>query len=158
MWIQTGVTARKRLSLGFDLCDLELLPVTLTFCMDITVVNGNKIHDDTMRGTLWKRCHSRMDRQTAKSVLRAAWSQLNKIENALLCTENFTYVTPYALSMNSHCNECQGTLDNIGWDLAWWQLLPSTLIPSWISNHMFSKVWDEITYPFLNFSGTTVEV
>ena len=28
----------------------------------------------------------------------------------------------------------------------------------WISNHMPSKVWDEITYPFLNFNGCTVEV
>ena len=33
-----------------------------------------------------------------------------------------------------------------------------TLIPAWISNHMPSKVWDEITYPFLNFNGATVEV
>ena len=33
-----------------------------------------------------------------------------------------------------------------------------TLIPAWISNHMPSKMWDEITYPFLNFNGCTVEV
>ena len=33
-----------------------------------------------------------------------------------------------------------------------------TLIPAWISNHMPGKVWDEITYPFLNFNGWTVEV
>ena len=33
-----------------------------------------------------------------------------------------------------------------------------TLIPSWISNHTPSKLWDEITYPFLNFNGCTVEV
>ena len=26
-----------------------------------------------------------------------------------------------------------------------------TLIPAWISNHMPCKVWDEITYPILNF-------
>ena len=25
------------------------------------------------------------------------------------------------------------------------------LIPAWISNHMLSKVWHRITYPFLNF-------
>ena len=37
--------------------------------------------------------------------------------------------------------------------LAW---LPS--IPAWISNHMPSKLWDEITYPFPNFNGSTVEV
>ena len=32
------------------------------------------------------------------------------------------------------------------------------LIPAWISNHMISKVWDEIAYPFPNFNGCTVEV
>ena len=38
----------------------------------------------------------------------------------------------------------------------YWQGL--TLIPAWISNYMPSNVWDEITYPFLNFNGATVEV
>ena len=33
-----------------------------------------------------------------------------------------------------------------------------TLIPAWITNHLPGKVWDEITYPFLNFNGATVEV
>ena len=33
-----------------------------------------------------------------------------------------------------------------------------TLIPTCPSNHMPSNVWDEITYPFLNFNGATVEV
>ena len=28
----------------------------------------------------------------------------------------------------------------------------------WISNHMPSKMWDEITYPFPNFDGATIEV
>ena len=32
------------------------------------------------------------------------------------------------------------------------------LIPAWISYHMASKVWAEITYPFLNFNGANVEV
>ena len=53
MWIQTEVTVRKRLSwvvtsvtFTFDL--------TLTFCMDVTLVLGEKswkFHDDTMMGT-----------------------------------------------------------------------------------------------------------
>ena len=29
--------------------------------------------------------------------------------------------------------------------------------PTWISNHMHSKVWGEITYPSPNFNGCTVE-
>ena len=33
-----------------------------------------------------------------------------------------------------------------------------TLIREWISNHMPSTVWYEITYPFPNFNGSTVEV
>ena len=30
--------------------------------------------------------------------------------------------------------------------------------PAWISNHILSKVWDEITYHFPNFNSATVEV
>ena len=33
-----------------------------------------------------------------------------------------------------------------------------TLIPIWISNYMPSKVWDEITHSFPNFTGATVEL
>ena len=33
-----------------------------------------------------------------------------------------------------------------------------TLIPAWISNYTHYNVWEEITYPFLNFNGATVEV
>ena len=33
-----------------------------------------------------------------------------------------------------------------------------TLIHTWISNHTHDKVWVEITYPFPNFNGVTVEV
>ena len=33
-----------------------------------------------------------------------------------------------------------------------------TLIPAWISNCIHYKLWDEITYPFQNFNGCTVEV
>ena len=37
-----------------------------------------------------------------------------------------------------------------------WHGLILTL--SWISNHMPGEVWGEITYPFPNFNGATVEV
>ena len=33
-----------------------------------------------------------------------------------------------------------------------------TLIPACISKQMPSKMWYEITYPFLNFNGAPVEV
>ena len=44
----------ETVKLGFDLCELDLWPLTLTFCMDLTFVIGNnsrKYHDDTMMGT-----------------------------------------------------------------------------------------------------------
>ena len=31
----------ETVKLGLDLCDLDIWPLTLTFCMDITSVNGN---------------------------------------------------------------------------------------------------------------------
>ena len=33
-----------------------------------------------------------------------------------------------------------------------------TFILAWITNYIHYKVLDEITYPFLNFNGCTVEV
>ena len=44
----------ETVKLGCDLCDLDHWPLTLTFCMDLTLVIGNnswKFHDDTMMGT-----------------------------------------------------------------------------------------------------------
>ena len=61
----------ETVKLGVDLCDLDLWPLTLTFCMDVTFVIGNnswKFHDDTMMGTWWKRCHGRTDRQTDRQT------------------------------------------------------------------------------------------
>ena len=45
-------------------------------------------------------------------------------------------------------------------DFQWPLLLTGIqlLISAWISNHMSSKVWDEITYPFPNFNGCAIEV
>ena len=42
------------------------------------------------------------------------------------------------------------------WGPFYWHGL--TLIPAWISNYIHYKVWDEITYPFPNANGGTVEV
>ena len=44
----------------------------------------------------------------------------------------------------------------VTWGHFYWHGL--TLISAWISNHLSGKVWDDITYPFLNFNGCTVEV
>ena len=81
----------ETVKLGRDLCDLDLWPLTLTFCMDITFDHGNnswKFHDDTMMGTWWKRCDRqtdgqtdrRTDRRTENTICRAAWSQLKRCD------------------------------------------------------------------------------
>ena len=49
------------------LCDLDLYPLTFTFCMNITVVisdNSWKFHDDMMTGTLSKRSGRQTDGRT----------------------------------------------------------------------------------------------
>ena len=56
VWIQTGVTVRKRPNwdkICLDLYDLCLWTLTLTICMDTTLVDGNNSWKflDTMRGT-----------------------------------------------------------------------------------------------------------
>ena len=59
---------------GHDLCDLDLWPLALTFCMDVISVNGNKswkFQDDTMTGTLSKRCDGR------KAVQHQIWIKYN---------------------------------------------------------------------------------
>ena len=40
----------------------------------------------------------------------------------------------------------------------YWPGLCLTLISAWISNYVHYKMWDEMTYPFPNFNGCTVEV
>ena len=32
------------------------------------------------------------------------------------------------------------------------------VVEAWLSNHMPSKDWDQITYPISNFNGRTIEV
>ena len=82
---------------GHDLCDLDLWSLTLTFCTDIMSVDGNnswKFQDDTMTGTLSKRCDRRTDGQADRrmeiSVFRAAWSQL-KIVWTKIVTNKHTH-------------------------------------------------------------------
>ena len=67
--------------LGFDLCGLELLPLTLTFCMGNTSINGDnswKFDDDMMKGTQWK---SVTDGRTDRTDRRT--DRLNHSQNCL---------------------------------------------------------------------------
>ena len=57
MWISNWSYSPETAKWGQDLCDLDLWPLTLAFCMDITSVNGDyswKFQDDTMTGTFQK--------------------------------------------------------------------------------------------------------
>ena len=67
-WSYGPETAKR----GHDLCDLDLWPLTFTFCMDVVSVNGNnsrKFQDDTMRtGTLSKSCERRTDGQADRQT------------------------------------------------------------------------------------------
>ena len=49
-WSYSPETAK----LGYDLCDLDLWPMTLTFCMDITSVIGNNSDRQTYRLSIQK--------------------------------------------------------------------------------------------------------
>ena len=71
----------ETVKLGCDLCDLDLWPPTLTFCMDGTSVTGHNFikiswwyDDGNIVKKLW-----RTDGRTDWTIHRAAWSQLTRI-------------------------------------------------------------------------------
>ena len=97
MWIQIGVTVRKRLSwvLTSVILTFDLWPWTCawTSLWSLVITQSWKFHDDTMMGTLSKRCHRqadrRTDRQTNLVILKAAWSQLKIYFPEIIHTARF---------------------------------------------------------------------
>ena len=100
----------ETVKMGFDLCDLDLWP--LTFCMDVTFVNGNKswkFHDDAMTVTLWEgvtngRTDRQTDRRTDRGVLRTGvqffvqlWYIRYRIPFRLWSL--YMYISPWLLSI-----------------------------------------------------------
>ena len=88
MWIQTGVTVRKRLSwvltsvtLTFDLWPWPFA-WTLRWSLVITPENFKMIRwwEHSQKGVTDRRTDGQMDRQTENTICRAAWSQLKKHE------------------------------------------------------------------------------
>ena len=116
-WVRTRVTVRKRPNQGkncFDLRDVELWPLTMNFCMDITFVNGNNSWNFMMirwqehceKGVTDGRTDRRTDRQMERSVLRAAWSQLKMIikrMHYILDTHLQNMWTPIIYELLSFC-------------------------------------------------------
>ena len=95
MWIQTGVTVRKRLSwvvtsvtLTFDLWPWPLA-WTLRCSLVITPENFLMIRwwEQSQKGVTDRRT----DRQTENTICRAAWSQLKTIGHLFYATASFVY-------------------------------------------------------------------
>ena len=87
MWIQTGVTVRKRLSwvvtsvtLTFDLWPWPFA-WTLRWSLVITPENFmmNRWWEHSQKGVTDRRTDRRTDGQTENTICRAAWSQLKKL-------------------------------------------------------------------------------
>ena len=79
--------------LSFDLCDLDLWPLTLTFCMDIISVNGNiswKFYDDTMTGTLWQGSHKNL----RKNSMIFPWLLQAKIQISRQKKSQYLFLRP----------------------------------------------------------------
>ena len=72
------------------------------------------------------------------------------------------YVSGQAILLESKYQRTIWTLLHIGWHrvLSFWEGRPinNEEANGWISNHMPSKVWDKIMYPFRNFNRGAVKV
>ena len=88
----------------FDLCDPDLWPLTLTFGMDITFVNGYyfwNFHDDTMRSTFEKGDRQTDGQTDEKTIHEATWSQLkNNIKRIKLGKYNYWLTINIAVQSN----------------------------------------------------------
>ena len=103
MWIQTGVTVRKRLSwvvtsvtLTFDLWPWPFA-WTLRWSLVITPENFMMIRwwEHSQKGVTDRRTDGqtdrRTDRQTENTICRAAWSQLKTIGHLFYATSSFVH-------------------------------------------------------------------
>ena len=89
------------------------------------------------------------------------WSYWSRIE-IRLCIHKRHPIGVFSEDFAENSSRYNGTALYHG---CWWlnnqqhgMRLMTTNIPTWIRNHILSKVWDEITYPFPNINGATVEV
>ena len=126
LWIKTEVIVRKRPNWGkicFDFCELDLWRLILTFRMDIKSANGNnswKFQDDTMRGTLSKRCEGWMDgqKEVFLELLGCSWkchSFQGKKPIQLAAMKE------YNSSSESICHEASITMMDAGNSVTRWQ-------------------------------------
>ena len=113
MWIQTGVTVRKRLSwvvtsvtLTFDLWPWPFA-WTLFWSLVITCENFMMIQwwEHSQKGVKDRRTDGRTDRQTENTICRAAWLQLKTIGHFVYITsifvQHFKAMGKYKLELQS---------------------------------------------------------
>ena len=111
---------------GYDLCDLDLWPMTLTFCMNITSVicnNSWQFRDDAMMGTKSKRCDGQTDRQTDRQRDRQtdrkyhSKSCLVAAKNESIMHQNCGIMVNCKLRLHKHSNFAVFYYLNIGFRL-----------------------------------------
>ena len=97
MWIQTGVTARKRLNGVMTSVTLtfDLWPFAWTLCLSMVITPEN-----LMTGTLSKRCDRRTDGQTDRQTDGNKCSQ-----SCLVATKNVSHSIYVYTKFDANCHE-----------------------------------------------------
>ena len=142
-------------------CDLEIWRMTLKNHMAPLLCYGQKIPFIKLLGRSLKNGRLtvgwRTDERTRDNKPGTAWYRLRFTDS--VSSEAIKHIHDY---INSGYNdlitikELHDVMLPVCCSHIYWHGL--TLIPAWISNYMPRKVWDKITYPFLNSNGCTVEV
>ena len=117
MWIQTGVTVRKRLSwvVTFVTLTFHLWPWpfawTLLWSLVITPENFMMIRwwEHSQKGVTDRRTDGRTDGQTENTICRAAWSQL-KMSRCGCVEHGLEYIMFYVRKHIAHLVACSGPL------------------------------------------------
>ena len=99
-------------------------------------------------GFLWSRRRGKRSRHSRHS---------RRMRNSQLCLSGKRPMDELLLpTYNSGCNNM--SVPNPTGPIGTLLFTSFTLIPAWIINYIHYKVWDDITFPFPNFNGASVEV
>ena len=139
---------------GNVICEISAI-LPCPWCVYMT---SRCIHNDVSQMAIWPTCTCRHAREGKWN-----WMNPNHPGNVTVSAPR-----PHTLSGKTSYHKISLSLEaaRFGFRLfeAWWNLTgtsAASLInfnPSMGKFHMSSKMWDEITYPFPNFNGGTVEV
>ena len=134
MWIQTGVTVRKRLSwvvtsvtLTFDLWPW---PFAWTSHLSLVTTSENfmmiRWWEHSQKGVMDRQTDGQTDRQTENTIHRAAWSQLKTIGHLFYATSSFVHhfiaINEFKLELQSG-NAQFGSNLKIFWAVWTWNLI-----------------------------------